>query len=79
MTSTIAQTPKARPLPQAVNLFDALPNSAVIDISSCVTVLSWSRSSINRAFKSGLLTRVKVGHSTRIRVGEVRHLMGVPA
>lgn len=65
----------ANHIPQAVHQFEALPDSALLTINACGVLLSWSRSTINRAFASGRLTKIKLGHSTRIRVGEVRALL----
>ncbi len=60
----------------AVQQFDTSPNSALLDITAAGTIAGRSRASIYRHFKSGELTMIKVGNSTRIRVGELRKLIG---
>lgn len=62
--------------PTAVQRFDELPNSALISISDSGAIAGRSRASIYRHFRAGELTLVKVGDSTRIRVGELRRLIG---
>ena len=59
-----------------VQQFDSLPDTALIGISTASTIAGRSRASIYRHFKSGEITLVKVGHSTRVRVGELRRLIG---
>ena len=63
----------------AVQQFDTSPNSALLDITTASTIAGRSRASIYRHFKAGELTMVKIGNSTRIRVGELRRLIGVVA
>ena len=60
----------------AVQQFDSYAPSVLVDISDACTVTGRSRASIYRHFKAGDLTLVKVGCSTRIRVGELRRLIG---
>jgi predicted DNA-binding transcriptional regulator AlpA len=60
-----------------VQQFDSLPNSAAIDIPDASAVSGRSRASIYRHFEAGELTKIKVGNSTRVRVGELRKLIGV--
>lgn len=65
---------------KAVQAFDSLPDSALIDIATGTLLTGRSRSSFYRDFDSGLLTLIKIGRSTRIKVGELRRIMsGVPA
>lgn len=59
-----------------VQQFDTFPDSALIDIAAAGAIAGRSRASIYRHFKAGEITLVKVGHSTRIRVGELRRLIG---
>jgi len=61
----------------AVQQFDTAPATAVLDISAACIISGRSRASIYRHFKAGELTPVKVGNSTRIRVGELRRLIGL--
>ena len=61
----------------AVQQFDTYAASVLLDINDACTVAGRSRASIYRHFKAGDLTAVKVGNSTRIRVGELRKLIGV--
>lgn len=67
----------ARYLSPVVNEFDQHPNSALVDIPTACLVLNRSRQSIYRHFQAGELTKIKVGGSTKIKVGELRNLMGV--
>lgn len=62
---------------QAVDRFESLPSSALVDLNAAAAVSGRSRNSLYRHFKAGELTPVKIGFSTRIRVGELRTLMGV--
>jgi hypothetical protein len=64
--------------PSVVN-FDTLPDSAVVDINTAVAVTGRSRNSVYRHIKAGDLTAVKLGFSTRLRVSELRRLIGAKA
>lgn len=66
---------KPQNLPVAVAQFNNFPGSALIDISAICLLTGQSRATINRHFASGRLTRIKIGTSTRARVGEVRLLI----
>lgn len=66
-----------KPLPQAVQQFDALPDSAAVDLEIANLISGRSRASLYRHFKAGELSLIKVGNSTRVRVGELRKLIGV--
>lgn len=59
--------------------FGELADSMLVDIPCAQFVSTRSRTSINRAFTDGTLTRVKVGGSTRIRVSELRTMLGLEA
>lgn len=59
--------------------FDQAPDSALVDIPVACAISHRSRASIYRHFKSGDLNPVKVGNSTRIKVGELRRLIGASA
>lgn len=61
----------------AVQQFDTAPATAVINIKAACLISGRSRSSIYRHFKAGELTPIRVGSSTRIRVGELRRLIGL--
>lgn len=52
--------------------FDAAPDSMLIEIPTACVISRRSRASIYRDVKAGKLPYVKVGHSTRIRVGDLR-------
>jgi hypothetical protein len=56
--------------------FDQVADSMLVDISTACTITKRSRASIYRHFKSGDLNMVKVGNSTRIKVGDLRRLIG---
>lgn len=60
----------------AVKQFDTAPDAMLLDIPTACAISSRSRASIYRHFKSGDLNMVKVGNSTRIKVGELRRLIG---
>lgn len=55
--------------------FDKAPNSMLVDIETAVVISGRSRASIYRHLKAGELTLVKVGNSSRIRVGDLRRLI----
>ncbi len=60
----------------AVCQFDTLSPSVLVTLADASVVSGRSRASLYRHFKAGELTLVKVGNSTRIRVGELRRLIG---
>lgn len=62
---------------QAVTHFDTLPPSALVDLNTASAITGRSRNSFYRHFRAGELTPVKIGTATRIRVGELRALMGL--
>ena len=74
MTDSTPYAPAVRAVCQQ---FDALAASVLISLPEASAVSRRSRSSLYRAFASGELPRVKVGSSTRIRVGDLRRLIGV--
>lgn len=59
-----------------VQQFELLPNSALVSLGDAGTIAGRSRASLYRHFKAGELTLIKVGNSTRVRVGELRRLIG---
>lgn len=63
-------------LKSAVTNFDSLPASALVDIKTAVAITGRSRNSVYRHIKAGDLTAVKLGFSTRLRVSELRRLIG---
>lgn len=63
----------------AVQHFDTYAHSVLVDVNDACVVARRSRASIYRHFKAGDLTMIKVGSSTRVRVGELRRLIGVVA
>lgn len=67
---------KQQTVSAAVQQFDRAPDSMLVGINDAGTISGRSRASIYRHFKSGDLTPVKVGNSTRIKVGELRRLIG---
>lgn len=66
----------AKHLNKSVENFDHLPDSALISIPDAVVISGRSRNSIYRHFQRGELTPIKVGFSTRIRVANLRSLIG---
>lgn len=63
-------------LPASVRTFDDAPDSLLLDLRAAVLVAGRSRVSLYRDNRAGLLPFVKVGKSTRIRVGDLRKLIG---
>ena len=61
----------------AIQNFDRLPDSALLPISDAVAVCGRSRSSLYRHAESGDFNFVKIGKSTRVRVSDLRRLMGL--
>ena len=62
----------AATLPPAVLHFDSMPATACVTINEVATITSRSRASIYRDHDAGLLPFLKLGKSTRIRVGDLR-------
>lgn len=60
----------------AVQQFDNLPDSALLTLNDASVIGRRSRASYYRDFRDGRLTLIKIGNSTRIRVGELRRLIG---
>lgn len=60
---------------EVVKNFDEAPDSMLVSIPSAILLAGRSRASIYRHIKAGELGTVKVGHSTRIRVGDLRKLI----
>ncbi len=73
----MANLPKlvATTLPTAVSQFDAFPDSALISITTHCTITDSSRAKAYRMNRAGLLPFVKVGNSTRIKVGVTRAIL----
>lgn len=68
---------KSQNNPTAVQQFDTASDSALLTlIDAGIIAGGRSRASFYRHFKAGELTPVKIGSSTRIRVGELRRLIG---
>jgi hypothetical protein len=53
-----------------------MPDQAVVDLNNARAISGRSRASLYRHFRAGDLTLIKVGNSTRVRVGELRRLIG---
>lgn len=60
----------------ALEQFDHAPDSALVTLSTASTIASRSRCSLYRDNKAGRLPFVKVASSTRVRVGDLRKLIG---
>lgn len=56
--------------------FDQAPDSALVSLTIAGTIADRSRATLYRDNKSGLLPFVKVGHSTRIRIRDLRKYIG---
>lgn len=60
----------------SIENFDNAPDSSLVSITAACLLSSRSRSSIYRHNQAGELPFVKLGKSTRIRVGDLRKLIG---
>ena len=65
-----------KPTFNVVQQFDAAPDSMLIALATAGVIACRSRASFYRDFEAGRLTPVKVGNCTRIKVGELRRLIG---
>ena len=63
-------------IPSAVTQFDSFPDSALVSLNTAGAILDRSRPSLYRDIKASRLTLIKIGNSSRLRVGELRVLMG---
>lgn len=61
----------------ALEMFDHAPDSALASLTLAGIIANRSRASLYRDNKAGLLPFVKVGNSTRIRVGDLRRFIGI--
>lgn len=68
--------PQAARLSSAVRNFDHFPDAALASINDVVALTGRSRASIYRDHDAGLLPFLKIGKSTRIKVGDLRRYMG---
>lgn len=60
----------------AIRDFDDAPDAMLVDIATACTIAHRSRASIYRDFANGALKPIKVGNSTRIRIGDLRRYIG---
>jgi hypothetical protein len=60
----------------ALEQFDHSPDSALVTLTTSAAIASRSRASLYRDNRAGRLPFVKVGTSTRVRVGDLRKLIG---
>lgn len=60
----------------AVEQFDHAPDSALVSLATACTIADQSRATMYRHHKAGRLPFVKLNKSTRIRVGDLRRLIG---
>lgn len=67
--------PQAATVSTAVLNFDRYPDTAFVSIKDVVAIAGRSRASIYRDHDAGLLPFVKLGASTRIKVGDLRRYM----
>lgn len=67
------------PVNPSVEYFDELPASALVDLGSAGLICHRSRASVYRHIKAGDLELIKVGNSSRIRVGDLRRLIRAKA
>lgn len=67
---------KTVPTPKSITDFDSLPDSALVPVSTVATVTSRGISTIWREAQSDpRLKAIKIGGSTRFRVGGIRQYM----
>ncbi len=60
----------------ALEQFDRAPDSALVSLATAGAIASRSRASLYRDNRAGRLPFVKVATSTRVRVGDLRKLIG---
>ena len=63
-------------IPEALKNFDVLPDDALVGLRVGGAVIDRSVASIYRDAKAGTLTIIKIGHSSKLRVGDLRRLIG---
>ncbi len=73
------QAGRQKPVSQTVQQFDVLSPSVLLTLADASAISGRSKASLYRHFKAGELALVKIGHSSRVRVGELRLLIGVSA
>lgn len=61
----------------AISNFDQAPDDALVSLSYAGSVATRSRASLYRDNKAGRLPFIKVGGSTRVRVSDLRKLIGL--
>jgi hypothetical protein len=76
MKTSTSHTQENKQIPEVVSQFDRMPDQAVVDLNNARAISGRSRASLYRHFQAGDLTLIKVGNSTRVRVGELRRLIG---
>jgi hypothetical protein len=76
MKTSTRHTQESKQIPEVVSQFDQMPDQAVVDLNNARAISGRSRASLYRHFRAGDLTLIKVGNSTRVRVGELRRLIG---
>ncbi|MEF8719298.1 MAG: hypothetical protein V5B35_01740 [Candidatus Accumulibacter necessarius] len=76
MKTSTRTTQESKQIPEVVSQFDQMPDQAVVDLNNARAISGRSRASLYRHFRAGDLTLIKVGNSTRVRVGELRRLIG---
>ena len=65
-------THSPRSLSRAIQNFDELPDTALASLNDAAILAGRSRSTLYRDSKSGLIEFIKVGSSTKIRIGQLR-------
>jgi hypothetical protein len=66
----------ATPRTPAVENLDTLADGALLSLNDVSSILQRSRCSIYRDIRAGRLALVKIGTSSRVRVGDLRRLIG---
>lgn len=67
---------KPEAVPRGFQHFDRAPDSALVDIPTACAVATCSRATVYRHHHAGRLPFHKIGKLTRIRVGDLRRLIG---
>ena len=62
-----------------IESLDTLPASQLVTLAEAGFIARRSRASLYRDHHAGVLPFVKVGNSTRVRVGDLRKLIGAAA
>lgn len=66
---------ESKSLSQTVKNFDQLPDGANVGLNDASILTGRAKPTLYRDAAKGLIKFIKVGHSTRIRVGDLRRYL----